>query len=61
MLPAIHFDQQLQLHAGEIGHVPSDRDLPLELNSFQPVRAQPIPEPALRVGNIGAQGFGEIP
>jgi hypothetical protein len=59
VLPAIHFDQQLSPHAGEIGYVFPDWDLPLELDAFQAVCAQPIPKPPLGIGHIRAQSFGK--
>jgi hypothetical protein len=57
VLPAVDLDDDAQLLTQKIRDVRPDRCLPPETQSFEPVSAQVVPEPALRVGHATAQRF----
>ena len=58
MLSSVDFDDDAQLLAQEVHDVWAYRDLALEPEAFEAMRAQVIPKPALRIGHVGAQILG---
>jgi hypothetical protein len=58
MLATVNFKNETPFERYKVNDVWSDWRLPLDLDSVEPVRAQQIPEPPLRVGHAGAKSFG---